>query len=63
MINMGHCRFENTYLALCECVDALIDDDWNDLSESEQMYAKQLEEKCQELIQEMQEKRSVINNS
>lgn len=62
MINMGHCRFENTYLALCECVDALIDEDWNDLSESEQKYAKQLEEKCQELIQEMQEKRSVINN-
>ena len=63
MINMGHVRFENTYLALCECVDALIDEDWNDISESEQRYAQELKDKCQEFIEEMEEKRSVINNS
>jgi len=62
MINMGHVRFENTYLALCECVDELIDEDWNEISESEQEYAQKLKDKCQEFIEEMEEKRSVIEN-
>lgn len=62
MINMGHVRFENTYLALCECVDALTDEDWNDMSESEQGYAQELKDKCQEFIEKMEEKRSIINS-
>lgn len=52
MVNMGHCRFENTYLALCECIDALQDNDWRDLSESEYYYARQLKGKCEEFIEE-----------
>ena len=53
MINMGHCRFENTYLALCECIDALQDNDWRDISESEYYYARQLKGKCEEFIEEI----------
>ena len=48
MINMGHCRFENTYLALCECYDAMMD--YSEVSETEREYAKKLKEKCQEFI-------------
>lgn len=48
MINMGHCRFENTYLALCECYDAMWDN--SEISEREKEYAKMLKEKCQEFI-------------
>ena len=57
MTNMGHVRFENTYLALCECLDALTYEKFSNLSESEQEYAQDLKEKCQEFIEEMEEKR------
>lgn len=50
MINMGHCRFENTYLALVECIDALIDR--RSISESENEYRMLLLDKCKEYIEE-----------
>jgi len=50
MINMGYCRFENTYLALNECIDALIDR--KTLSESENRYRMRLLDKCREYIEE-----------
>ena len=57
MINMSNVRFENTYLAICECLDALILEKFEELSESEQKYAHKLKDKCQEFIEEMEEKR------
>lgn len=50
MINMGHVRFENTFLALEECVDALIDR--RSISESENRYRMLLLDKCREYIEE-----------
>ena len=50
MINMGHCRFENTHLALVECIDALIGR--NPISESENEYRMRLLDKCKEYIEE-----------
>jgi hypothetical protein len=50
MINMGHVRFENTYLALEECVDALINN--KTLSKSENEYRMLLLDKCKEYIEE-----------
>lgn len=50
MINMGYCRFENTYLALDECVDALIKN--KTLSDIENKYRMRLLDKCKEYIEE-----------
>lgn len=50
MINMGCVRFENTYLALVECIDALIDR--KSISESENEYRMLLLEKCKEYMEE-----------
>lgn len=49
MINMGYVRFENTFLALEECIDALENN--KPLSESEDMYRQSLYEKCKEYIE------------
>lgn len=46
MINMPHCRFENTYKAFIECLEH-----WNDeLSESEERYAEKLLEAIKEAV-------------
>ena len=48
-INMSHCRFENTLIALRECSDALAsndDDPLKGLSEEEQAAAKKLIRLC-----------------
>ena len=50
MINMGHVRFENTYLALDECIDALIDN--KTISDRENKYRMRLLDKCREYIEE-----------
>lgn len=50
MINMGHVRFENTFLALEECIDALIDK--TPISEQENKYRMRLLDKCREYIEE-----------
>ena len=50
MINMGHVRFENTYLALDECIDALINN--KTISERENEYRMRLLDKCKEYIEE-----------
>jgi hypothetical protein len=49
MINMGYCRFENTYLALDECIDALTEKDT--ISASENNYRMLLLDKCKEYIE------------
>lgn len=51
MINMGHCRFENTALAIGECFDALTYNGVNQLSQSEAAYAKRLYELAKEYIE------------
>lgn len=50
MINMGHVRFENTYLALDECIDALICN--KTISDRENKYRMRLLDKCREYIEE-----------
>jgi len=48
MINMGHVRFENTYLALEECIEDLQGN--KAISPSENEYRLSLYEKCKEYI-------------
>lgn len=50
MINMSNVRFENTYLALVECINALIGR--KPISESENDYRTLLLDKCKEYIEE-----------
>ena len=50
MINMGYCRFENTYLALDECIDALTGR--KSLSKRENRYRTMLLDKCKEYIED-----------
>ena len=45
---MEHCRFENTALAMGECLDALTYNGVNQLSPSEAAYAKRLYELAKE---------------
>jgi hypothetical protein len=49
MINMGHCRFENTNEALIECIDAI--ESRIKTSESEVSCAKALYENAKEYIE------------
>lgn len=51
MINIGYCRFENTALAMGECLDALTYNGVNQLSPSEAAYAKRLYELAKEYIE------------
>lgn len=60
MINMGHCRFENTFLALDECIDSLVDR--RSISESENKYRMRLLDKCKEYIEECECYTPVIDN-
>lgn len=50
MINMGHCRFNNTVLALEECIEALDSDGLDELSDSEKTYAKGLYDLAKDYI-------------
>lgn len=42
MINMSYCRFENTFEAICECLNAL--EEQEPTSEREQAYARRIAE-------------------
>lgn len=44
MVNMGYCKFENTYKALRQCIN-----DWNPTSTDEQYYSKLLIDLCQQV--------------
>lgn len=62
MMNMPHCRFENTYKALQECQDVLDDfcfDDLKDLeddaNEYEKPYIRKLIAKCKLIGDEFSE--------
>ena len=48
MINMQHCRMENTYLAMMECINALQRQE--QISESELEYARKLKEDFDEFV-------------
>lgn len=51
MANMSYCRFENTYKDLKDCYNALMDEvDIDDLSESEQEYARRLIALCEKML-------------
>lgn len=45
-INMSYCAFENTYLALQECVEILYEKEPSELSDREKKYYKKLLELC-----------------
>lgn len=51
MINLECCRFENTALAIGECLDALTYNGVNQLSPSEAAYAKRLYVLAKEYIE------------
>lgn len=48
---MGYCRYENTVLALEECIEALERDGLENLSNSEKTYAKGLQELASDYIE------------
>ena len=50
MINMECCRFNNTALALEECIEALERDGLDELSDSEKTYAKGLYDLAKDYI-------------
>lgn len=66
MMNMGYCRFENTYHALVECEEALAeiseitdrldnlreDSSLDELSDSEKKYAKRLIQLCETIYED-----------
>lgn len=56
-MNMGYCRFENTFMALKECEEALGDIGWNldELSEAERKSAVKLLDLCQDLASNLVE--------
>lgn len=45
-INMSYCAFENTYLALQECVEILYEKEPNELSDREKKYYNKLLQLC-----------------
>lgn len=51
MANMSYCRFENTYNDLHDCVDALENESFEDLSASEQQFAKEMRELCERYLE------------
>ena len=55
MSNMSYCRFENTYQDLQDCYDALSNANMEDLSESEQRYAKKLIKMCTNIADDFAE--------
>ena len=54
MANMSYCKFENTYSDLNDCYRS-INEDVDDLSESEAYYRKKLLELCQKMLDEVEE--------
>lgn len=56
-INMSYCMFENTYLALKECSEALGEsiDPIGELSESEQRYSQRLFKLCRMLADDFED--------
>jgi len=52
MANMSYIKFENTLSDLEDCEKALSENDFNELSESEQQHAKWLIELCKEIAEE-----------
>ena len=49
MVNMGNVKFENTYLALRECIEHI--EDCKATGESEREYADSLREACVEYLE------------
>jgi hypothetical protein len=47
---MSYCRFQNTYLDLLDCINALNDNGVNDLSDRELQYAERMLELCEEML-------------
>lgn len=45
-INMGYCAFENTYLALQECVEILYEKEPSELPDREKKYYNKLLQLC-----------------
>lgn len=49
MSNMSHCRFQNTYHDLKDCVESFIS--VHDLSKTEQYYALEINKLCKEYLE------------
>ena len=60
---MGYCRYENTVLALEECIEALECDGLENLSDSEKTYAKGLQELANDYIEAYSKQKKQINNT
>ena len=58
MSNMSHCRFENTYRDLDECLDELRNEGVEEIEENaneyEKPYIRQLLELCREITDEFE---------
>jgi hypothetical protein len=63
MGNMSYCRYENTSLALADCVSALYDSDCSDdLSQFERRGLEKIQELSQEIL-DMQDKiQNILEN-
>ena len=59
MMNMEHCRFNNTVEALQECIDAVYDE----LSPAEHEKRNELAKTCAEFLQEWIEYRNWLDRS
>jgi len=46
MGNMSYCRFENTYKDLLDCFNDMSETDFDELSETEQLYRNKLVHLC-----------------
>jgi hypothetical protein len=52
MPNMSYCRFENTLKDLRDCYDALSENGFEDLSESERRYAIRMVQMCKAITED-----------
>lgn len=50
MSNMSYCRFENTLKDLQDCYDAILNDNLDDLSESERKCCRELISLCASIV-------------
>ena len=52
MANMSYCRFQNTYSDLQDCYEALEENGFDELSDSEKKYAIRLVKICRDISDE-----------
>ena len=58
---MSYCRFENTYHDLLDCQDALREESLDELSETEEKFAKKLIRMCKNIADDFSENEDDID--